>query len=69
MKHGFTFCCSHCQTEMTVTFKTTVTPEQLQEFAFCCMACLTRYRVANWQPLYIVRDLSLEKSLEKSQSQ
>ena len=61
----FTFHCPQCRTEMTITFARSVTPEQLPDFHFCCLACETRYRVANWQPLYIVRDLLIEKSLVK----
>ncbi len=56
-----TFNCPACSVNNEFHFK----PDNSQEFLMCCLACSTRLIVTSWRPLYIVRDLLIEKSLEQ----
>ena len=60
-----TFNCPACRVNNEFQFKPTFKPENYQEFQMCCLACSTRLIVTSWRPLYIVRDLLIEKSLEQ----
>ena len=60
------FHCPACRVKNNLQFKQTFRPENYQEFPICCLACSTRLIVTSWRPLYVIRDLLIEKSLEKS---